>query len=453
MFLDTGMQRKIVPLLLRTLLFLSVLLTASSLAFYSRDVFLSDRIMRSGQTVEEFSRALQYAPDNADLWWRRGRLYHYSIERADLAKAVSDYRRALELNPWQAVVWMDLAAALEQTERHEQAEKAVERALEMQPYSPLLRWQAGNFFLRRGNLSGMYDCFATACRYDPSKLGIAIETAWKIDPDKDRILYTLVPDDLRSNLRYLDFLVVRNELDLAQAAWQRCMQNPLPENFRLEPSMLFPFIDRLLSAGRTAEAVKTWEDILSRSQHGLSDARYPEWAKVPNVEKTSNPVWNASFENEILGGGFDWRYPETPEIRFRADARNRLKGLKSLEVTFEGANVASGYLNQIIPIPAPGMYVLAFYFKTEGLTTDQLPYLSVAGFPETSGAYARSECFPPTADWTRFSVSFEVAEGCEAVRLTLGRNRSSRLNNGIRGVLWLDEFSLQPYKPVTVLPF
>ena len=115
MFLDTGMQRKIVPLLLRTLLFLSVLLTASSLAFYSRDVFLSDRIMRSGRTVEEFTGALQYAPDSADLWWRRGRLHHYSIERADLAKALSDYRRALELNPWQAVVWMDLAAALEPT--------------------------------------------------------------------------------------------------------------------------------------------------------------------------------------------------------------------------------------------------------------------------------------------------------------------------------------------------
>jgi hypothetical protein len=348
---------------------------------------------------------------------------------------------------------MDLAGALEQKEHHEQAEKAVERALELQPYSPLIRWQAGNFFLQRGNLSRMYDCFATACRYDPSKLGIAIETAWKIDPEKDRILYTLVPDDLRSNMRYLDFLVARNELDLALAAWRRCMQNPLPEDFRLEPSMLFLFIDGLLSAGRTEEALAVWDSVLSKSLTGVSDARQLEPGKVANAKELQNPVWNGSFENEILGGGFDWRFPEIPEIRFRADTGNRLKGLKSLEVTFEGANVASGFLNQIIPIPAPGEYVLDFYFKTEGLTTDQLPYLSVTGFPETSGAYARSECFPPTADWTRLSVRFEVAEGCGAVRLTLGRNRSSRLNNGIKGVLWLDEFSIHPRAPATVLRF
>lgn len=450
---DTEFQSKTLPLPLRILLFSLLLATASSMAFYSRNLFLSDRIVRSGQTVEDFTRALSYDPANADTWWMRGRLYHYSVELTDLESAISDYRRALDLNPRLAMAWIDLADALEQAGFYDQAEKAVERAFEMRPYSPVIRWRAGNFYLRRKNLAGMYECFKMACRYDPSKLGIALETAWKIDPEKGRILNALVPDDFRSNLRYLDFLIARNELDLAMAAWQRCMKNRVPEDFRLEPAMLFQFVDRLLSSGRTAESLKIWNDVLSRSRTGLSDARHLTFDTAAKSNALPNPVWNGSFENKLLGGGFDWRYPEIPEIRFRLDTRNRLKGLKSLEVTFEGANVPSGYLNQIVPLPAPGRYVLDFYFETEGLTTDQLPYMAISGFPETSGASARSDFFPPDADWTRFSVPFEVAEGCEAIRLTLCRDRSSRLSNGIKGTLRLDEFSIEPYKPVTVLPF
>ncbi|MEJ2112112.1 MAG: tetratricopeptide repeat protein, partial [Acidobacteriota bacterium] len=94
---------------------------------------------------------------------------------------------------------MDLSEALEQTGQYDEAEKALERAFEMQPYSPLIRWQAGNYFLRRSNPPKMYECFKTACRFDTSKLGIAIETAWKSDPDRETILQKLIPDDLVSN--------------------------------------------------------------------------------------------------------------------------------------------------------------------------------------------------------------------------------------------------------------
>lgn len=453
MSLDAGIQSNRFPLLLRILLFLLVALTAASLAFYSRNLFLADRAVRSGQTVEDFTGALKHDPDNADIWWLRGRLYHYSVERTDLSRAIHDYRKALELNPRLALAWIDLADALEQKKLYDEAEKAVERAFDMRPYSPLIRWQAGNFFLRRKNLSKMYECFMAACRYDPSKLGIAMETAWKIDPEKEKILEKLVPDDFRSNFRYMDFLAARSEPDLAMAAWQRCLKNRLPEDVHLKPSMLFRFIDQLLSDGRMPEALKIWSDVLSMARTGLSDARYTAYDRAERLNEPQNLVWNESFENEILGGGLDWRYPEMPEILFRADTRNRLKGLKSLEIIFQGTNISSGHLSQIVPIPFPGRYILDFYFKTDGLTTDQLPYMALSGFPESAGATARSEFFPSTADWTRLSVPFEVAEGCGAVRLSLRRDRSSKLNSGIKGVLWLDGFSIQPDKPVTVLPF
>jgi len=442
-----------IPRNLRILLSLLVLSASSYLAYYSWNLFVSDRTIRSEQTVESYTRALQYDPDNATLWWQRGRLYHYSVQKTDLGKAISDYRKALELNSRLAMAWVNLSDAMEQTGRFELAENALEQAFEMQPYSPLIRWQAGNFFLRRANLPRMYECFKTACLYDTSKLGIAIETSWKIDPEKDMILQRLIPDNFLANKRYLDFLVDRNELDLAMAAWERCMRNPVPADFQLKPSSLFLFIDRLLSISQTEKALKIWDDILRKSLTGLSDTRYLEIGSPEVSEDMHNPVWNESFENKILRGGFGWRYPDRPEMSFRTDTRNRLKGLKNLEVTFEGANINTGYLYQIIPIPSAGSYLLDFYVKTDGLTTDRMPYISVTGYPDEAGAFAQSDFFPSTTNWTKLSVPFEVAQGCSTIRLSLRRDSSSKLDNRIKGILWLDGFDIQPHKPVAVLPF
>ncbi len=429
-----------------------IVLVASAIAYHCWNLYFADRAIRTEQTIAGYTRALEHDPSNAELWWRRGRLYQYSIQNADLDRAISDYKKALDLNERLAAAWVDLSHALEQAERFDMAESALDRAVEMQPYSPSIRWQAGNFFLRRSDLPRMYECFRTACRYDSSKLAIAMETAWKIDLDRDRILQTLIPDDFNANIRYLNFLIDKNELDLALAAWQRCLTNPVPSEIQLKPSLLFGFIDRLLSNNRTHAALKVWDDVLRKAQTGLSDARYQEFGSLDSPEEMINPVWNASFENEILRGGFDWRYPDIPEIRFRTDTQTRLHGLKSLEITFHGANISNGRLHQIIPIPSPGNYVLDFFIKTDGLTTDKMPYLSVTGYPDATGASARSDYFPSTNDWSKLSIPFEVTGRCRAIRLLLSRDRSSKFDNRIEGNLWLDGFTIQPYQPASVLP-
>jgi len=48
--------------------------------------------------------------------------------------------------------------------RRNEAEAALEKAFAVQPYSPLIRWQAGNFYLRQQNRPKMCECFKLACR-------------------------------------------------------------------------------------------------------------------------------------------------------------------------------------------------------------------------------------------------------------------------------------------------
>jgi tetratricopeptide (TPR) repeat protein len=234
-------------------------------------ILWADRILRSEKTVEAYTRALAWNPENAEYWWLRGRLRHYSVADADLPGAIGDYERAVRLDPRHAQSWLDLAFGLEQLNADPaRAEAAVETALALRPFSPLTHWQAGNFYLRRGRLARMYRSFRAAAAYDPEKLAIALDLAWRVDPDRAHILEELVPDVLSANLAYLAFLAERDELDLAEAAWKRSLDNPVPRGLEFAPAAVFPYVDRLLAADRARQAWTVWQEALRKA--GLDPA-------------------------------------------------------------------------------------------------------------------------------------------------------------------------------------
>lgn len=422
---------------------LLVLIAVAPAIYRSYGIFRADRIVRSDKTVESYSRAIRYDPSNATLWWHRGRLRHFSLKAPDIALAASDYRKALSINPRLGEAWADLSDCLDQMGKYADAEAALEKAFAVRTYSPQIRWQAGNFYLRRGNLPKMYECFRMASRYDPQKLNIAMDVSWKIDADHEGILEKLIPDTLAANLRYLQFLVARDELKLAAPVWQRFLNNPIPADYELKPSAAFSYIDRLLAGAHVSEALVVWDGILRKTRSGLSDHRLPQNSRGVLETPDHNLIWNGSFEHEMLQGGFDWRYRDSETIRFRADSANRMEGLKSLHLTFGGENIASAFLHQIVPIHKPGRHQVDFYLRTDGLTTDQLPYLIIRGYPDAAGASATSAFFPAQSEWTRMSIPFIANPGCKAVHLILLRNRSSKFDNMIKGSLWLDGFVLR----------
>ncbi len=402
----------------------------------------ADQIVEAQITIESFSRALEYDPSNARLWWNRGRLLHYSLLNPDIARAVADYRQALALNPYLGQAWVDLSDCYDRMGNYGDAGAALEKAFLVQKYSPLILWQAGNFYLRRSNLPRMYERFRLAGQYDIGKLGIAMEVAWKIDPDHGGILQKLVPDNLPSNLQYLNFLIARDELDLARPVWDRCLKNSIREDFEFKPSVAFGYIDRLLASDRIADALVIWDGALRKAGFGPADTRLKTRAYNLREPDSGNLIWNGSFEQEILRGGFDWRFPDTAEARFQIDAANRMQKLKSLKLVFGDVNLASVLLSQIVPIMEPGSYKLDFYLRTDSLTTDQLPYLTIQGFPDASVVSARTKAFPSTASWSKVTVPFMAGSSCKAIQLSLRRDRSAKFDNQIKGTLWLDGFVL-----------
>jgi hypothetical protein len=425
----------------RILSFVLLVLVAPAI-YRSYRIFRADRLARTDKTIAGLSEAIAYDPSNATLWWHRGRLYHYAIVGAEIVKAARDYEQALSLNSRLGEAWADLADCYDQMGNYLQAESAFEKAFAVHRYSPLIRWQAGNFYLRRGNLSKMYECFKLASEYDPQKLAIATEVSWKSDSDHKRILQNLVPDALTANLSYLQFLVARDELDIAVPVWRRLIKNPIPDGTELKPSSSFSYIDHLIVRNRIPEAQNVWIDILRKTHTGVQESRL---AHKPGQRATGDPeipIWNASFENEIMNGGFDWRTPDRSAVKFSIDTSNRMHGLKSLQAKFQEENFSYDFLSQIVPVTESGSYQLDFYLRTDGLTTDQLPYLVIQGYPDAVGTYARSGFFPATAEWSKVSVPFTVKPGYKAIILRLQRDQSAKFDNAIRGRLWLDDFKL-----------
>ena len=239
-----------------------------------------------------------------------------------------------------------------------------------------------------------------------------------------------MPDNLPSNYAYLSFLIAKSELDLASPVWQRLLKNPIPPDFELKPAMAFSYIDNLLSRNRVSEALQAWDDILRKTETSLVDRAH------------ETLISNGSFENDILRGGFDWRYPDMPEAQFRIDANQRMERLKSMRISFGDANISTDLLSQIAPIYKPGWYILDFYIRSDGLTSDQLPYVVVRGYPNLEGTNARSEQFPSSTDWRKISLPFSVESNCKAVQIALRRDASNKFGNKLKGSLWVDGFKI-----------
>jgi hypothetical protein len=182
--------------------------------------------------------------------------------------------------------------------------------------------------------------------------------------------------------------------------------------------------------------LQVWSEALEKTGTGLKEVRYPAAFKAP--EKPVNLVWNGSFEYELLRGGFDWRYPESPNFDVQIDRNNCADGFRCLQLDFTRSNVSSGYLNQVVPIPESGAYTLDLYLRTEKLISARTYFVEVDGYPDPSGAAARISIPPGSTSWQKLTAPIIVKPNTHAVRLTVRPDASSQADLQVSGTLWID---------------
>ncbi len=99
--------------------------------------------------LSNLQEAIRLEPSNAEYRELLGR--SLALSGTNLNDAIASYRTAVHLNRYVARYWLDLAGAYQVAGQTSEQERSVEQAVEADPTTPHVAWEAANFFLVQGS--------------------------------------------------------------------------------------------------------------------------------------------------------------------------------------------------------------------------------------------------------------------------------------------------------------
>lgn len=418
----------------RWLLLLAALLVAASLAVLSGKNWVAERWAQSAQP-ENWLRAAQLEPGNADHWYRLGRYRQLDFEHMDPTEAISYFRRALAVDPRSALYWIDLADAYEMVGDPAQARAAFEAAKSAYPISAEVAWRYGNFLLRQDKLPEAFAEVYRALTEDPKLATLAISRCWRSSRNISRILEQALPPEASVYQRALDFLVAEQEDDAAVAVWKGLLE--LQDSFELARAV--PLLDELIGRDRIDEAKGVWQQAL----------RAAGWSQPELV--SGSLVWDGGFEGPPANGGFGWRQKDVEGASFEFDTEVRHAGARSLRVTFDGsANVNFDHFWQLVPVEPHRRYRFGAYLRTEGISTDSGVRFWILDPRRQLEVNILTPSLAGSQPWALEEVDFTTGAQTRLIKIGLRRLPSRKFDNKIQGSVWVDEVSLIPLPQETV---
>ncbi len=408
-------------------------------------VFLGGKALRtafvsvlgeSGETAT-LRKAIALDPSNPELHHRLGMVLCDSLGDADRAEGLKHLHRAIELNPYAARYWSDLAFVCELGGDTACATQGVEQAVKLSPMTPALHWVAANTFLRAGQTDAAMAEFRRLLELDPSYAPATFHVCLGSLDDPQLILERVLPSgrDPRLKLAYLNFLLANGMADKAHQVWMEAVKAgtsfPLP--------LASPYIEHLLALGRFEEAQGAWRDL---EQLGV--------ISNPGAGEEGNLVFNGDFEQTPLGVGFDWRNPSGPYIALDFADAGAHSGKHCLRIDFTvRRNEEYIPLYQFVPVASNQTYLLTAYVRSQDITSDSGPQLRVMDPVHQRGPNMMSETTIGTTPWHQISLKFCTGADTKIVQIAVMRVRSRAFPTEITGSFWLDTVALKSLGPAS----
>jgi tetratricopeptide (TPR) repeat protein len=370
----------------------------------------------------DIQRAIRLEPSNAEYRALLGR--YLALSGTSLDEAISDFRTAVYLNPYESRYWLDLASAYHVAGRIDEQAQSVEQAVEADPTTPNVAWAAANFFLIQGNLGKALPCFRTVLANDPDAVDSTLQICWRATGNADQIFDQALPRRTDLYLSFLRLLVFKQEVVPAENAWDHLigLRQPFP------PKLAFPYF-RLLLAKQEVTAAKTaWQQLAQIDQEIQ--------AYLPSRE---NLIVNGGFEENLLNGGFDWWYESNPHAALALDTDRFFGGTRSLSVTFDGRNAPDAGIAQLIPVKPDSDYEFSAESRTQDIDSASGPRFAITDAYTTTVSYVLTDDLLGTNPWHRQQARFHTGPGTNLLFLKVIRQPASPL---IRGKLWIDDVRL-----------
>jgi tetratricopeptide (TPR) repeat protein len=376
---------------------------------------LADRV-----DVTSLERAARFDPANADYRNHLGR-YQELVAR-DPAGAIEPYQAAVQLNPHSARYWLDLASAYQVLGDIGGQTSALEHAIEADPTTPDVAWEAANLYLVQGEKEKALREFRVVLGNDPSLAGPSIQFCWRIKPDVDVLLRDVVPPRVDPYLAFLDLLMAKQETAGTAKVWSALMQVHQPFALR----SVFEYFRYLVLHKDVDQAVLVWQQAASRFR--LS----------PYLPSPTNLIVNGNFSLDVLNGGFDWQYQKQRSVALTLDQSEFHGGRRSLLITFDGPGVVDAGIAQMIPVQPGTSYAFSAHYKNGEIQGAGGAHFTIEDMYDQT-VYYDSDELKEAGFWKSVNGEFTTGPECKLLILHIRRLPAG---SPIRGKLWIDDFHL-----------
>ena len=373
-------------------------------------------------------KSLQYAarfdPLDADYRDHLGR--YYALIARDPSTAVGYYRSAVALNPHFAGYWFDLASTYQILGDVANQTAALEGAIEADPMTPDVAWQAANLHLVQGQNAKALHEFSVVMANDPSLADVSIRFCWRIDPNVDSLLRDVVPHTAEAYLAFLQLLEAQPEDLGTSKVWDALIDTH--QHFSLQD--LKEYIQFLIKHKEVDQAVTAWQKAVANL--GLT-------SYLPSAK---NLIVNPRFGLDILNAGFDWQYTKQTSVTLTLDPSDFHAGRRSLLVAFDGPGISDAGIYQLIAVQPNTTYDFSAYYKNGELMEGAGgPHLTIQDMYTQAVYYDSDELKDAGGFWKSVDGEFTTPADCKLVVLHLSRIPAG---SPIRGKLWVDDFRLTP---------
>ncbi len=362
--------------------------------------------------------ALLLEPDNAGYAHDLGR---YLFLAQDAQSATPYLERAVNLNPYVARFWLDLAAAYYVAGDFPGQQRAIERAIASDPRTPEVAWEAANFYLVQGRTEDALQQLGVVLQNTSEPLRSALQLGWRTTHNIDKVL-AITPTKPTALLELLQVMISNQRTAGAEAVWQRLASL----HQWLDPKQLASWIGFLVAQGRPQEANNVWQQLI-----GID----PE---LNAYVTPGNLVFNAGFERELLDSGFDWHFPVNGEVNFALDTTQLYDGTRSLRITFPGSPVQDTGLLQWVAVRPDSTYSFSAYVRSEELLTSSGPRFEIMDSYTQERLFLADDILG-TNSWMRVSGDFHTGSKTKLVALRIVRVPADSV---IKGQMWIDDVSV-----------
>jgi tetratricopeptide (TPR) repeat protein len=418
---------------------------ALATALQAARIAVINTVGESGRT-SAIQKALTLDPANPELHHTLGLVQYYSSSEPDVANGMWHLRRATELNPNEALYWLDLALACEAIQNAACAGRSFDRAIELNPQTPQVYWAAGNYALRARHTERVLPLFRRLLDLDPTYAEAVFRVCNQTLGSAEWTSPSAPSLSPRLRLALVRFLDDDGQADRADAVWrQLAADRPSGGKSKGVPfafSEVVPYLNRLIDTGKQQEAVAAWSGLIKLGVITAPDRQKAAVGRSDDALK-GQYIFNGDFEQTPLNAGFDWRHRSAPFVGVTFPSASARRGSRSARIEFtEGRNEEYEPVFQWVPVQPGQSYVLSVFVRTDGITSDTGPRLRVQDPRCPACLAAATEQTVGTTPWHQIAVDFITSPQTTLVKVSVWRPRGRTFPFEITGAFWLDDVSL-----------